>query len=93
MITFCLLKDIYVILLKDIYLFFLEKRQTRLPYIDMIINKSGTTIWMGIYNKPTDSKRYVPFTSNHPRDCLTNITFSLAWIIFTIAENENVKAK
>ena len=59
----------------------------------MIINKSGTTIWMCIYNKPRDSKLYVPFTSNHPRDCLTNITFSLAWRIFTIAENENVKAK
>ena len=48
---------------------------------------------MGIYKKPTDSKRYVPFTSSHPRHCLTNIPFFLAKRIFTIVENENVKEK
>ena len=48
---------------------------------------------MDIYNKPADSKRYVPFTSNHRRHCLTNIPFSLARRICTIAENENVKEK
>ena len=41
-------------------------------------NKSDTKIWMDIFSKPTDSKRYVPFTSNHPRYFLTNIPFSLA---------------
>ena len=56
-------------------------------------NKSGTKIWMDIYNKPKDSKRYVPFTSNHPQHCLTNILFSLARRICTIVENENVKEK
>ena len=58
--------------------FTMEKSQTRLPFLDIMINKSGTKIWMDIYNKPTDSKRYVSFTSNHPRHCLTNIPFSLA---------------
>ena len=58
-----------------------------------MINKSGTKIWMDIYNKPTDSKRYVPLTSNHPRHCLTNILFSLARRICTIIENENAKEK
>ena len=48
---------------------------------------------MDIYSKPTDSKRYVLFTSNHPRHCLTNIPFSLVRRICTIAENENVKEK
>ena len=48
---------------------------------------------MDIYNKPADSKRYVPFTSNHRRHCLTNMPFSLARRICTIAENENVKEK
>ena len=48
---------------------------------------------MDIYNKPADSKQYVPFISNHPQHCLTNITFSLARRICTIAENENVKKK
>ena len=58
--------------------FTMEKSQTRLPFLDIMINKSGTKIWIDIYNKPTDSKRYVSFTSNHPRHCLTNIPFSLA---------------
>ena len=73
--------------------FTMEKSQTRLPFLDIIINKSGTKVWMDIYNKPTDSKRYVPFTSNHPRHCLTNIPFSLARRICTIVEKENVKKK
>ena len=73
--------------------FTMGKSQTRLPFLDLMINKSGKKLWMDIYNKPTDSKRYVPFTSNHPQHCLTNILFSLARKIYTIAENENVKEK
>ena len=57
--------------------FSMEKSQ-RLVFLDTAINKSGTQVWMAIYNKPTDSKQYVPFTSNHPRHCLTNVPFSLA---------------
>ena len=71
----------------------MDKSQTKLPFLDNMINKSCTKIWMDIYNKPTDSKRYVPFTSNHPRHCLTNIPFSLARRICTIVENKNVKEK
>ena len=69
----------------------MEKCQTKLPFLDVMINKSGTKIWMDIYNKPTDSKRYVSLTSNHPRHCLTNIPFSLARRICTIFENQNMK--
>ena len=36
--------------------FTMEKSQTRLPFLDIMINKSGTKIWMDIYKKPTDSK-------------------------------------
>ena len=58
-----------------------------------MIKKSSTKIWMDIYNKPTNSKPYVPFTSNNPRQCLTNIPFSHARKMSTIVENENVKEK
>ena len=58
--------------------FIMVNSQTRLPFLVIMINKSGTKIWMDIYNKPTHSKRHVSFTSNHPRHCLTNIPFSLA---------------
>ena len=73
--------------------FIMEKGQTRLPYLDIMINKSGTKIWMNIYGKPTDVKRYVPFTSDDPWHCLTNIPFSLARRICTIFKNKNVKEK
>ena len=65
----------------------MEESQRRLPFWDIMINKSGTKIWMDIYNKQTDSKRYVPFTSNHPQQCLTNILFSFARRICIIAFN------
>ena len=57
------------------------------------MNKSGTKVWMDIYKKPTDSKRYAPFASKHTRHFLTNIPFSLARRICTTVENENVKEK
>ena len=47
----------------------MEKNQIRLSYLDIMINKNGTKIYIDIQNKPIDSKRYVPFTSNHPRLC------------------------
>ena len=71
----------------------MEKCQTKLPFLDVMINKSGTKIWMDIYNKPADKKRYVPFTSNQSRHCLTNIPFSLARRICNIVENQNEKKK
>ena len=46
---------------------------------------------MDICNKPKDSKRYVPFMSNHPQHCLTDIQFCLARRICTIVENVNEK--
>ena len=73
--------------------FTMEKSQARLPFLDTMINRSGTKIWMDIYNKPTDSRKYVPFTSNHPWQCLTSIPFSLARRLCSIVENENAKEK
>ena len=73
--------------------FTMERSTTNLPFLDIMINKTGTKIWMDIYNKPTDSKRYVPFTSNHPRSCLRNIPFCLARRICAIVEEEETKLK
>ena len=71
-----------------------ERSTTNLPFLDIMINKTGTKIWMDIYNKPTDSKRYVHFTSsNHPRSCLRNISFILARCICAIVEEEETKLK
>ena len=56
-----------------------------------MINKEGKKVFMDIYSKPTDSKRYVSFESNHSKHCLKNIPFSLARRICMIAEKDSLK--
>ena len=59
-----------------------------------MINKSGTKMWMDIYNKPKISKRYASFTSNHIHHFVKPRTsFSVARRKCTIVENQNVKEK
>ena len=36
--------------------FTMERSTTNLPFLDIMTNKTGTKIWMDIYNKPTNSK-------------------------------------
>lgn len=48
---------------------------------------------MDIYSKPTNSKKFVPFTSKYPWRCLRNIPFSLARRGFTTVEKKNAKRK
>ena len=45
------------------------------------------------YIQPTDSKRYMPLTPNHPRNCLQNIPFCLTRHTCTIFEEENTELK
>ena len=46
---------------------------------------------MNIYSKPTDSKRYVSYISNHPKPCLKIIPFCTARRICMIVKNKNVR--
>ena len=70
-------------------------RKVRQDYLllDIMKIKSGANIWLDIYNKPTSSKRYVPFMSNNPWHFLTNIAFSLTRRMYTNVQNEKVKEK
>ena len=72
--------------------FILEESQTRLPFLDLMI-KTGAKIWVDIYSRSTGSRQIVPFTLNHPRNCLANILFSLEKRIYTIFEDGNAKEK
>ena len=65
----------------------MELNDSKLPFLDIVITKSGKKIWTNIYSKPTDSKRYVYYLSNHPKPCLKNILFCLARRICMIVEN------
>ena len=71
--------------------FTIETSDTQLPFLDVMINKEGKKVFMDIYSEPTDSKRYVPFKSNHPNHWLKNIPFSLARRISMIAEKDSLK--
>ena len=71
--------------------FTMETSDTRLSFLDVMISKEGKKVFMDIYSKPTDSKRYVSFKSNHPKHCLKNIPFSLARRIFMISEKDSLK--
>ena len=71
--------------------FTVEASDKQLPFLDIMINKENTNIFMDIFSKPTDAKRYVSFKSNHPKHCLKNIPFSLARRICMIVEKDSIK--
>ena len=67
------------------------KSETRLNFLDKMINKCGTKIWAQQTN--IDSKRYVSFMANQPQHHLTYIPFFFARKICTIVENKSIKEK
>ena len=70
--------------------FTMEYSDKEIPFLDILI-KRHSDIWMDLYQKPTDTQRYVPFNSNHPPHCKKNIPFTLARRICTIVENQERK--
>ena len=70
--------------------FTLEHSEKEIPFLDIFI-KRDTGIWMGLYHKPTDTQRYVPFNSHHPPHYKRNVPFTLARRICTIVENQERK--
>ena len=69
----------------------MEKSDTQLPFLDIMINKEGKKAFMDIYSKPADPKRYVSIKSNHSRYCLKNISFSLSRRTIMVAEKHSLK--
>ena len=71
--------------------FSMELNDNKLSFLDIFKTKPGNKIWMNIYAKPADPKRYASYLSNHPKSCLKNIPFCLARRICMIVENKNVR--
>ena len=69
----------------------METSDIQLLFVGIVINKEEKKVFMEIYSKPTDSKRYVSFKSNHSMHCLKNIPFSLARRICMIVEKDSLK--
>ena len=55
-----------------------EPNDNKFPFLDILIIKPGKKVSMNIHSKPTDSKRYVSYLSNHPKTYLKNTPFCLA---------------
>ncbi|XP_014771811.1 uncharacterized protein LOC106870299 [Octopus bimaculoides] len=73
--------------------FTMEYSQDQLPFLDILIIKKGINIETDIHYRPTDSKQYPLFTSNHPKYTKTNIPFNLARRICTTVSNYRTRNK
>ena len=73
--------------------FTMEYNKDAIPFLDILIKRNNDKIWMGIYYKPTDTHRCIPFSSNHPKHCKNNIPFTMARRICIIVENTEAKMK
>ena len=63
------------------------------PFLDVLIWTKQSIIWTDLYIKLAGTRRYLPFSSSHPKSCKVNIPFCLARRICTIVENASAKEK
>ena len=70
--------------------FSMTLKDNKLFFLNILIKKSVKKNWMKIYSRPTDSKRYVSYVSNHLKSILKNIPFCLPSWICMIRENKYV---
>ena len=47
--------------------FTMEYSKDAIPFLDILIKCNNYKIWMDIYYKQTDTHRWLPFSSNHPK--------------------------
>ena len=62
----------------------------KLPFLDVKLWVKEARILTDIYNKPTDTFNYLPFSSSHPRHCARNISYCLARRIRGIVSDESL---
>ena len=44
-----------------------EEKDDQLPFLDVRVSKEGGRLLTSVYRKPTNTERYIPFHSHHPR--------------------------
>ncbi|XP_071122593.1 uncharacterized protein [Mytilus edulis] len=71
--------------------FTIESSEQRLPFLDILILKNGTTLTTDIYYKKTDTHQYLNFHSCHPSHTKRNIPFCLARRVCTIVSDDFTK--
>ena len=73
--------------------FTMEFTDKEIPFLDILIKRDNSVIWMDLYHKPTDTQRCLPYSTIHPKHCLKNIPFVVARRICTIVEHNSLKNK
>ncbi|XP_071126623.1 uncharacterized protein [Mytilus edulis] len=71
--------------------FTIESSEQRLPFLDIVILKNGTTLTTDIYYKKTDTHQYLNFHSCHPSHTKRSIPFCLARLVCTIVSDDFTK--
>ena len=68
--------------------FTIEYSQKELPFLDVLVKKTGTSVDTDIYFKPRGSQQYLIFDSCHPNYIKLNIPYSLALRLKMIISSE-----
>ena len=71
--------------------FTMEFSDKEIPFLDILIKRDNSGIWMDLYHKLTDTQRCLPYSTSHPKHCLKNIPFVMARRICKIVENNSLK--
>ena len=69
----------------------MEYSKDQILFLDILIKKSKSGIWMNLYQNSTDTQICLPLTHSHPNHWKQNISFCLAQRICTIADNNTEK--
>ena len=73
--------------------FTIEFSDKEIPFLDILIKRGYSGIWMDLYHKPTDTQRCLLYSTSHPKHCLKYIPFVMARRICTMVENNSLKNK
>ena len=68
----------------------MERSDTELKYLDVLIYKTPTGFKTVVQDKDTDSGTFVHFESNHPRHCKENIPFNMARRVKALTDDDDL---
>lgn len=68
-----------------------EQSPDSIPFLDILVIKTGRKLSTDIYYKPTDTKQYLNYKSCHPRATKNNVPYNLARRICTIVSDPDIR--
>ena len=69
----------------------MEFSDKEIPFLDILIKRDSSGIWMNLYHKPTDTQRCLSYCTSHPKHYLKNIPFVMARRIHTIVDHNSIE--